>query len=45
VVVTGVMAILVFEKFGVGILRKAWVNLDVVWAAALIATGTLTLVV
>ncbi len=42
--VTAFIAVLVFEKLGVGILRRAWLNLDLVWAAALIATGTLTLV-
>jgi hypothetical protein len=41
--VTAFLAVLVFEKLGVGILRRAWINLDVIWAAALIATGTLTL--
>jgi hypothetical protein len=41
--VTAFIALLVFEKLGVGILRRAWINLDVIWAAALIATGTLTL--
>lgn len=41
--VTAFIAVLVFEKLGVGILRRAWINLDVIWAAALMATGTLTL--
>jgi hypothetical protein len=41
--VTAFVAVLVFEKLGVGILRRAWVNLDLIWSAALIATGTLTL--
>ena len=41
--VTAFTAVLVFEKLGVGILRRAWINLDVIWAAALMATGTLTL--
>jgi hypothetical protein len=41
--VTAFVAVLVFEKLGVGILRRAWINLDVIWAAALIATGTLTM--
>ena len=41
--VTAFMALLVFEKLGVGILRRAWVNLDVIWTIALVATGTLTL--
>jgi hypothetical protein len=43
-VVTAFVAVLVFEKLGVGILRRAWFNLDLIWSAALIATGTLTLV-
>jgi hypothetical protein len=40
--VTAFVALLVFEKLGVGILRRAWINLDVIWAAALVATGMLT---
>jgi hypothetical protein len=40
--VTAAVAILVFEKLGLGLLRKAWLNLDVIWAVALIATGVLT---
>jgi hypothetical protein len=43
--VTAVVAIAVFEKLGVGLLRTAWVNLDLVWAAALVLTGALTLFV
>jgi hypothetical protein len=41
--VTAVLAVVVFEKFGVGLLRRAWFNLDLIWAATLIVTGTLTL--
>jgi hypothetical protein len=41
--VTDVTALVVFEKLGVGLLRTAWINLDLVWAAALVATGALTL--
>jgi uncharacterized membrane protein len=41
--VTAFVAVPVFEKFGVGILRRAWINLDLIWSAALVATGTLTL--
>ena len=41
--VTAFTAVLVFEKLGVGILRRAWLNLDLIWSAALMATGTLTL--
>ena len=42
-IVTAFVAVLVFEKLGVGILRRAWFNLDLIWSAALIATGTMTL--
>ena len=41
--VTAFVAVLVFEKLGVGILRRAWINLDVIWSVALVATGTLSL--
>jgi hypothetical protein len=40
--VTGVIAVIVYEKVGVGFLRKAWVNLDLIWAAALVMTGIAT---
>jgi len=43
--VTAGVALLVFEKLGVGVLRKAWLNVDFVWAAALMGTGAATLVV
>ena len=41
--VTAFVALLVFDKLGVGILRRAWFNLDVIWASALVVTGALTL--
>lgn len=40
--VTAFIAALVFNKLGVAILRRAWLNLDLIWAAALMATGVLT---
>jgi hypothetical protein len=40
--VTAGIALLVFDKLGVGILRRAWFNLDAVWAGALVATGVVT---
>ena len=40
--ITAAVALVVFEKLGVGILRKAWFNVDLVWVATLIATGVLT---
>jgi hypothetical protein len=42
-VVTGLVALLVYEKFGLALLRNAWLNLDLVWAVALMVTGCLTL--
>ena len=36
------VALVVFEKLGVGLLRKAWFNLDLVWAVALVVTGIVT---
>lgn len=39
---TGV-AVLVYDVVGVEILRRAWVNIDVLWWAALIAAGLLVL--
>ena len=41
--VTAFVAFLVFEKVGVGILRRAWFNLDLIWAGALVVTGAVTL--
>jgi hypothetical protein len=42
--VTALVAVLVFDKLGVGILRRAWFNLDLIWAVALVASGAVTLV-
>lgn len=39
----GAVAILVYEKFGIGLLRRAWVNLDLVWAVAVATAGVATL--
>ena len=35
---TAAAAWLVFTKLGVGLLRKSWFNVDLIWAVALIAT-------
>jgi hypothetical protein len=37
------IALLVYDKFGVGILRKAWLNLDLLWTLALLGTGVFIL--
>jgi hypothetical protein len=44
-IVTAAAAWVVFTKIGVAILRKAWFNLDLIWAVALIVTGVLTVAV
>jgi hypothetical protein len=41
--VMGVVSMAVYQKVGVGMLRRAWVNLDLVWACALVAAGLFTL--
>jgi hypothetical protein len=43
VAVMGFVALLVYDRYGVAILRKAWINLDGVWAAAFVLAGVLTL--
>jgi len=40
----GAVALLVFHVFGVGILRRAWFNLDRMWAVVLVAAGVATVV-
>jgi hypothetical protein len=42
--VTGLIAWVVYSKLGLGILRKAWLNLNLVWAVALVITGLVTIV-
>jgi hypothetical protein len=42
-IVTALLAIIVYEKLGLGLLRRAWINVDLIWAVALLITGALTL--
>lgn len=41
-VVTALVAALVFEKLGVAVLRKVWINLDLLWGVALMGSGLAT---
>ncbi|MFI0445087.1 hypothetical protein [Actinomadura sp. 6N118] len=41
--VAGVVALAVYEIVGLAILRRAWFNLDRVWAVALVGAGAATL--
>jgi hypothetical protein len=40
--VTGLIAVVVYERVGTRFLRTAWINLDLIWAVALIVTGVAT---
>lgn len=40
--VTGVIAVVVYRKVGLRLLRSAWINLDLIWAGALLITGLVT---
>ena len=44
-VVAGTIAVLVYEVVGLAVLRRAWFDLDRLWAAALIAAGATTLLI
>lgn len=42
--ITGLVAWVVYSRLGLSILRTAWFNVDRIWAIALIATAGLTLI-
>ena len=42
--VAGLIAVLVYEKLGLALLSRAWFNLDLLWAAVLMLSGVLILV-
>jgi hypothetical protein len=42
ILVMGALALLVYDRYGVSILRRTWINLDGVWAGAFIVAGVLT---
>jgi hypothetical protein len=44
VATTAVVAALIYEWLGLAVLRRAWLNVDLVWTFALVATGSLLLV-
>jgi hypothetical protein len=43
--VMGAVALIVYEKLGVMILKRAWLNVDLLWAGALVGVGLITLVI
>jgi len=40
-ITTGLVAFLVYDRIGLAILRRGWINLDWIWSFALIAIGVL----
>ena len=42
---TAVVAVLVYQKFGLAMLRRSWFNLDLIWATALVVTGLVALLI
>lgn len=38
------VALLVYQVLGVGVLRRAWINVDRIWAGALVVAGVVTLI-
>jgi len=45
VATTAVVAVIVFEWLGLALLRRAWVNVDLLWVLALLVTGGFLLAV
>jgi hypothetical protein len=43
--VTGLVAWVVYKKLGLGLLRRAWINLHLIWAVALIISAAFTLLI
>ncbi|HJZ97298.1 MAG TPA: hypothetical protein VKE70_12390 [Candidatus Solibacter sp.] len=43
--VTAAAALLVYQKFGLAMLRRSWFNLDLIWAVALVVTGLVAVLV
>ncbi|HWV56466.1 MAG TPA: hypothetical protein VNZ57_03245, partial [Longimicrobiales bacterium] len=41
---TVLIAVIVYEKLGLRLLRRAWINMDVIWAGALVTTAVLLVV-
>jgi hypothetical protein len=42
VAVMGAIALLVYDRWGVSVLRRTWINLDGVWAGAFVLAGVVT---
>jgi hypothetical protein len=38
-ITTGIVALVVYQWVGLDFLRRGWINLDLIWSAALIGIG------
>lgn len=43
IAVAGVIAVVIYQVVGLAILRSAWINLDKIWAVALVGSGAATI--
>jgi hypothetical protein len=43
ITVMAAVSVVVYEKLGLGLLRRSWFNLDLVWSAVLLVAGVVTL--
>ncbi len=41
--ISACVALIVFRKLGLSVLRKSWINFDLIWAAALLTVGGISL--
>jgi hypothetical protein len=41
--ITGLIAVVVYRKLGLRMLRTMWINLDLIWGGALVVTGAVAL--
>jgi hypothetical protein len=42
-VVMGAVALFVYDRLGLAVLRRAWINLDLVWGVAVVGAGVFTM--
>jgi hypothetical protein len=42
--VMGTVAVVVYEKVGLGFLRRGWLNMDLAWSGVLLLSGAVTLI-
>ena len=42
---TCLVAVVVYEYFGLAFLRRGWINLDLIWTTALLITGLIVVAI